>query len=64
MATQVDNYYISDAEMMREHPDTMDALDYLMYKVSQIPGMTVAVYETPTIMHGVRVVVRKELVDA
>lgn len=64
MATQVDNYYISDAEMMREDPETMDALEDLMYKVSQIPGTTVAAYETPSVLHGVEVVIRKELADA
>ena len=64
MATRVDNYYISDAEMMQEDPETMDALDDLMYKVSQIPGTTVTAYETPSVIHGVRVVVRKELADA
>lgn len=64
MATRVDHYYISDAALMREDPETMDALEDLMHKVSQIPGLTVAAYETPSILHGVKVVVRKELADA
>ena len=64
MATRVDNYYISDAEMMRQDPETMDALEDLMHKVSHIPGMTVAAYETPSVLHGVEVVVRKEIADA
>lgn len=64
MATRVDHYYISDAEMMRETPETMDALEDLMHKVSQTPGMTVAAYETPSVHHGVEIVVRKELADA
>lgn len=64
MATQVDNYYISDAEMMREDPETMDALEDLMYKVSQTPGMTVAMYDTSSIRHGVQIVVRKESSNA
>ena len=64
MATRVDHYYISDAALIREDPETMDALEDLMHKVSQIPGLTVAAYETPSILHGVKVVVRKELADA
>lgn len=59
MATRVDHYYISDAEMMREDPETLDALEDLMHKVTQTPGMTVAVYETPSVLHGIKVVVRK-----
>lgn len=64
MATRVDHYYISDAELMRKDPETLDALEDLMHKVSQTPGMTVAAYETPSVIHGVEVVVRKELADA
>lgn len=64
MATRVDHYYISDAALMREDPETMDALEDLMHKVSQIPGTTVAAYDTPSAIHGVKVVVRKELADA
>ena len=64
MATRVDHYYISDAELMRQDPETLDALEDLMHKVSQTPGMTVAAYETPSVIHGVKVVVRKELADA
>lgn len=60
MATQVDNYYLSDAAITAEDPETLDALEDLMYKVSQIPGIVVATYETPTIMHGVKITVRKE----
>lgn len=64
VATQVDNYYISDVEIMQQDPETMVALEDLMHKVSQIPGMTVAAYDTPSVIHGVKVVVRKELADA
>lgn len=64
MDTRVDHYYISDVALMREDPETLDALVDLMYKVSQVPGLTVAAYDTPSILHGVKVVVRKELVDA
>lgn len=64
MASQVTNYYLSDAAIMAEDPETLDALEDLMHKVSQIPGIVVATYETPTIMHGVKITVRKELADA
>lgn len=64
MATRVDHYYISDAEMMREDPETMDALENLMYQVSLTPGIEVVVQDVPDILHGVKIVIRKESSNA
>lgn len=64
MATHVSNYYLPDSQIIAEESETIKALEDLMYKVSQIPGIVVAMYETPSVIHGVKIVIRKELADA
>lgn len=68
MATQIPDYkdyHVTSMEISKEHGETMDALDDLLFKVRRIPGIDIVVSDAVhPILGGVRVTIRKELVDA
>lgn len=68
MATKLADYktyHVTGKEISEETPETMDALDDLMFKVGQIPGIDILVDDRHhPIVGGVSVIIRKESSNA